>query len=637
MEKKRITDRKAMVRVLLDLLRPLRPFYSAGYARLKLGNTGAHYDDGRAEMEAFARVLWGVGPLLSVPNEKLPEAMRKEIREWEEICRSGLVNGTAPEHPEYWGELTDYDQMMVEMAPIAVALILSPDKFWTPLEEGQKENLYRFLNQINEREVHPNNWIFFRILVNLSFLVIGRPCNADRLKKDMEGIERCYTGGGWYCDGNPSQIDYYIPFAIQFYSLIFSYCIKGINCKKDIKDISNISDISAISDRNSGNCLRNGKNDKENGKENDRENGKEDGAEGEILPMLRQAAEKYEERAGQFFQDFIYWFGTGGREIAYGRSLTYRFAHTCFFGAYLLAGKGSGEYGEIKALVMGNLDWWLSQPVFDNAGVLTIGYGYPNLIMSEAYNAPGSPYWCLKTFLFLALGEEHPFWRAEEKEFAREKRKLLERAQMLIENDGGRHVTAFPAGINCMEHGNCTGKYQKFVYSNLFGFSVARGGSLRELGADNTLAVSFWGEDGEGERYEMKGSCEAYRITEDYTWQKYRITDAVRIETYIIPSMPWHARIHKVTNDRKITLVDAGFSVNEKTEYGADGREAYIVCGSGCSKVLGSGLGEAFIIDSFPNVHLLHHRTFIPAVRYRLEPGEHVIIDYIYGQPAAES
>ena len=34
--------------------------------------------------------------------------------------------------------------------------------------------------------------------------------------------------------------------------------------------------------------------------------------------------------------------------------------------------------------------------------------------MCEDYNAPGSPYWALKTYLMLALPESHPFWQAEE-------------------------------------------------------------------------------------------------------------------------------------------------------------------------------------------------------------------------------
>ena len=59
----------------------------------------------------------------------------------------------------------------------------------------------------------------------------------------------------------------------------------------------------------------------------------------------------------------------------------------------------------------------MKQPIFDNGGILTVGYTYPNLLMSETYNAPGSPYWALKAFVFLALPDDHPFWQADEAPF----------------------------------------------------------------------------------------------------------------------------------------------------------------------------------------------------------------------------
>ena len=41
--------------------------------------------------------------------------------------------------------------------------------------------------------------------------------------------------------------------------------------------------------------------------------------------------------------------------------------------------------------------------MFDRDGILTIGYCYPQMYMAERYNAPGSPYWGMKSFLLLAL------------------------------------------------------------------------------------------------------------------------------------------------------------------------------------------------------------------------------------------
>ena len=75
---------------------------------------------------------------------------------------------------------------------------------------------------MNAHRIRPNNWRFFRILTNMTFARLGLPYDTDQLKDDFGVVEHCYTGGGWYFDGNPGQMDYYIPFAMHFYSLIWS-------------------------------------------------------------------------------------------------------------------------------------------------------------------------------------------------------------------------------------------------------------------------------------------------------------------------------------------------------------------------------------------------------------------------------
>ncbi len=66
-----------------------------------------------------------------------------------------------------------------------------------------------------------------------------------------------------------------------------------------------------------------------------------------------------------------------------------------------------------KGIIVRHFEEWFSHPITDNGGVLTIGYRYTNLHMSESYNSPGSPYWSLKAFILLALPGNHPFWQAE--------------------------------------------------------------------------------------------------------------------------------------------------------------------------------------------------------------------------------
>ena len=92
----------------LELLKPLVPLLSPGCARIHAGDTGAVYPPAIAEMEAFARPLWAIIPLLAGGSTAV-------LPIWK-LWKQGIANGTDPHHPEYWGETGDYDQRLVEMA-----------------------------------------------------------------------------------------------------------------------------------------------------------------------------------------------------------------------------------------------------------------------------------------------------------------------------------------------------------------------------------------------------------------------------------------------------------------------------------------------------------------------------------------
>ena len=52
-------DFQALMHLFLD---PLKPYYSAGGARLHLGDTGVTYGQAAIELEAFSRPLWALVP-----------------------------------------------------------------------------------------------------------------------------------------------------------------------------------------------------------------------------------------------------------------------------------------------------------------------------------------------------------------------------------------------------------------------------------------------------------------------------------------------------------------------------------------------------------------------------------------------
>ena len=159
-----ISNRQQAVQLLLDLCRPLKKHYNKEGSLLHLGSIGAHYGEKTARMEGWARVLWGLAPLFAGDNSALPDAMRQEISQWASLYRNGVICGTTPSSPGYWGEISDYDQKIVEGAAVAVALSLAPQLLWEPLTNTEKENVHTWLSQINSHCLHSNNWRFFRIV-----------------------------------------------------------------------------------------------------------------------------------------------------------------------------------------------------------------------------------------------------------------------------------------------------------------------------------------------------------------------------------------------------------------------------------------------------------------------------------------
>lgn len=576
-----LKNRRDAVELFLRTIRPLKPFYSEHHAFLHVGNTGVHYGEKSARMEGFARIMWGLGPLWSADNTGLPGELQTEIAEWLGLYKDGLVHGTTPEDEEYWADIFDCDQKMVEVAAIVFSIAINQKALWEDFSDTERENLYRWLNQINDYDMPKNNWRYFRILTNMTFRLLGLAWNEERMKEDFGLIESFYIGDGWYFDGQPTQIDYYVAFAIHYYGLIYAKLMEEVDPEKS-----------------------------------------------RVL----------KERSKLFFPDFVYWFANNGEEIPFGRSLTYRYAHSSTFAAMAYA-ELDVDYGVLKNLVLRNLESWMKRPIFDNAGVLTIGYGYPNIFMSENYNGCGSPYWCNKVFLILGLNEDHRFWTAEEKEYPYEKRKLLKQARMLITHDENHHVLAYVTGQHCgAELGQDLPKYEKFVYSNQFGISVPRGTTLQQGAFDDVLVFSREGEN----RYCMRNGFTDYDIDEKCLSVSYSPMKGVKVKSRIVPYMNWHVRIHQIETEEAIDIADGGFALPQERCYRlTPGRETgrfkaedvhrkeHMLTADfpwGSSAIVSETGQDTELIVPFSNTNLFYNLTVIPTVQACLKPGKHLIV-----------
>src|SRR4051794_31547177 len=168
-------DVEAALRTCFD---PLRPYFSPGGARVRLSDTAAHFDRAAADLEGFARPLWGLVPLA---------ASGAELDCWE-LYRRGLANGTDPEHPEYWGMVTATDQRMVELAAVGLAMRMIPQLIWDPLEPRAKANVAAYLNQARVHDYANNNWKFFRVLVDLGLEQCGIHFDRSLTEKYLDEL-----------------------------------------------------------------------------------------------------------------------------------------------------------------------------------------------------------------------------------------------------------------------------------------------------------------------------------------------------------------------------------------------------------------------------------------------------------------
>jgi len=544
-------------RALDDSFAPLIPYFSESGARVTLSGTAAHFDRAAADLEGFARPLWGIAPL----------ALSGDTFAHWPLLAKGIANGTDPAHPDYWGDVRQKDQRLVELAALGFALRLAPQHLWEPLSDAQKGNVRRYLLTARERIYADNNWKFFRIMVDMALDHLGIEFDRSLTETFQTELDGFYIADGWYRDGNYRRIDHYIAFAMHFYGLIYAKLSKP----------------------------------------------------GDAF------AERYRERARLFARDFASWFDEDGGTLAFGRSMTYRFACGGFWAGLAFADEEALPWGEIKGLYLQHLRWWANKPIADRDGVLSIGYAYPQLTMSESYNSAGSPYWAFKAFLPLALPESHPFWQAEEKLPATSTKPhpLVHPGMVMMRSRG--NVTALSSGQENLSMRCGPEKYAKFAYSSRYGFGVEvdeRG--FKTNGFDNMLAFS---EDGLHYRVrETNDTVLLAGVNLRATWKPF---PDVAVETTLVAAGDWHIRLHRITSARPLSLTEGGFAINrndgDRDAMNEAAGRATANCGTDISAIvdLGSSIfRQGVALKALPNTSLVYAKTTVPQLRGDIPVGE---------------
>ncbi|KAF3004291.1 hypothetical protein E8E13_008621 [Curvularia kusanoi] len=588
-----LRDRDDVVKAVASLLDPLLEGFSEHSSMVKVGSTGTRFDEAAAQVEGFARPLWGLAALLAGDSEYA--GTDKFVQ--------GLINGTDPESPGFWGYMEDIDQRMVESCPIGFTLAVANKQFWDPLTDKQRKNVETWLGSMNDKEMPNTNWLWFRVFANLGLAKNGANWNKDLVKSDIKQLNTFYRGDGWSNDGpeHYRQMDYYSgSFAIQYLQLLYAKLAADIDPE--------------------------------------------------------QAAE-YKERARLYAQDFVHFFDPEGRAITFGRSLTYRWAMVAFWGSLAFADvelPAPLSWGVVKGIWLRNLRWWTTQhDIFQSNGMLTVGYSYPNYYLAENYNSPGSPYWCMLAFAALAAPKSHPFWTAPEEPHpytsSQITRPLPHPRQIAIRSGG--HTFLLSSGQSChYAIKNSNAKYGKFAYSSAFAYSVSTGyQELEQFVPESSLALS---DDG-GELWKMRRALNGdsriettpdsgapMLVSSMLPWPD------VEVLTFLVPPAKdtpnWHLRIHRITSARDLQTAEGGFAVHGARE--ADGRaftgfnadipeggkgeaQAALTASPrsgvvGIAELLESTQRTGHMLQADANSNLVEARSVVPLLRNEIRKGE---------------
>ena len=167
-------------------------------------------------LEGFARMVplfgaWvegGRGPVLP-----LAEGRTLDVAD---AFRRGMLAGTDPASPEYWGTIGNHDQRAVESADLALALWFFRDDVWGDLRDADRSQLAAWLAQVERVRMPDNNWHLFVVLVSVVLHRLGHAADLAGARRHYERVKEFYLGDGWFKDGERGRVDYYNAWGFHY-------------------------------------------------------------------------------------------------------------------------------------------------------------------------------------------------------------------------------------------------------------------------------------------------------------------------------------------------------------------------------------------------------------------------------------
>ena len=157
-----VSDREYLWKLLYKISEPVLRNMSNGELRknmtVELSPTWDGRDKNVTYMECFGRLMAGLAPWLTLPDDNTEEGLkRSQLKDWALKSYTHSVN---PQSPDYllWRK---EGQPLVDSAYFSNALMRAPRQLWDPLDGVTKSRIIAELKQLRRVSPPYTNWLLF--------------------------------------------------------------------------------------------------------------------------------------------------------------------------------------------------------------------------------------------------------------------------------------------------------------------------------------------------------------------------------------------------------------------------------------------------------------------------------------------
>ena len=355
-----MTDREVWVDIMYKMAEPVLKNMAEGTLQKNMELELSPTWDGRNKkvtyMECFGRLMAGLAPWLSLPDDDTAEGkQRKQLREW---ALKSYAQAVDPQGKDYllWRK---EGQTLVDAAYVAESFLRGYDALWMPLDSLTKQRYIEEFSQLRRVDPPYTNWVLFSSTVECFLRKAGAKSDTYRIVSSLRKVEEWYVGDGFYSDGPGFAFDYYNSFVIH----------------PMLTDVLKVMKKHGLA-----------------------------GSDFLSKQLKRQA--RYAEQLERMISP-------EGAYPAVGRSITYRVGafHALAHAALLHELPKTVAPAQVRCGLTAVIARQFAAPrTFDEKGWLRIGFAGSQINMSETYINTGSVYLCTFGFLALGLPATDPFW-----------------------------------------------------------------------------------------------------------------------------------------------------------------------------------------------------------------------------------